>query len=195
MSMREAVAAWRGLSRTLGSGRGRVRKAAAILDLHRSTRTTSREVEKRVAPSGAGREPMRAPSRWRKRLTQHRLGKTLRGAGWAAPPANGSTGKFAVAPLRSRRSTSHGRGAGASAQLGLTKLGKALPHPSALPLLPFGPGGVHVSGSTGPCRGLRRERRGPHPNGCETRLTSIRGARRGLLGCHRDMSRFYRQNV
>ena len=31
-----------------------------------------------------------------------------------------------------------------------SKIGKALPHPSALPLLPLGPGGIHVSESTGP---------------------------------------------
>jgi hypothetical protein len=50
-----------------------------------------------------------------------------------------------------RRSRSRSReGGGRWARTRASQIGKALPHPSALPLLPLGPGGFHVSGSTGP---------------------------------------------
>ena len=82
------------------------------------------------------------------------------------------------------------------------KIGKALSHPSALPLLPLGPGGVHVSESTGPhsdhC--LRLAGSGGRHLGCEGDVrpsrrrvesflwTSFRcfSGQRPRLGCVRD---------
>lgn len=84
------------------------------------------------------------------------------------------------------------------------KIGKALSHSSALPLLPLGPGGVHVSESTGPhqitASGLARS--GGRHLGCHGDIrrrsrrvesflwTSFRCFARGSspLGCDRDPS-------
>lgn len=98
----------------------------------------------RRAPPAADQGRTSGPKPTEEPLPGERGQKNLRGEASSHPtPLKYRNPRPSATPIRSRA----GRRARAP-----DKIGKALPHPSALPLLPLGPGGVHVSGSAGPHR-------------------------------------------